>query len=273
MAKKLPSRRQTHRLPLIHRAGSNSGDPNFMSSLARGLAILQAFDARGHALSVSQASIATGIPRAAARRCLYTLEALGFMTNHLGHYSLRPKVLTLGFSHLSSLPLATAAQPLLNRCRDRLRESCSLGVLDGSDVFYLARAETIRIMSVSLYVGTRLPAYCTSMGRVLLAHLSDAALEVYMSRTQLVPRTSKALTSTAELRAVLGTVRRLGYAIVDQELELGLRSIAVPVFDRAGCVVASLNAGTSAVRVTLKELTQRLLPELRRSAADLQSAL
>jgi IclR family pca regulon transcriptional regulator len=274
MAKKqLRPKRETARLPADRRIAGNAGDPNYMNSLARGLAILQAFDARGHALSVSQASLATGIPRAAARRCLYTLELLGFVTNHLGHYSLRPKVLTLGFSHLSSLPLATAAQPLLNRCRDRLHESCSLGVLDGSDVFYLARAETIRIMSVSLYVGTRLPAYCTSMGRVLLAHLKEAALEEYLSRIQLVPRTSKALTSIAGLRAALVAVRRLGYAIVDQELELGLRSIAVPVFDRAGCVVASLNAGTSPVRVTVKELTQRLLPELKRSAADLQAAL
>jgi IclR family pca regulon transcriptional regulator len=111
-------------------------------------------------------------------------------------------------------------------------------------VFYLARAETIRIMSVSLYVGTRLPAYCTWMGRVLLAHLKEAALEEYLSRIHLVSRTSKALSSIAELRAALVAVRRLGYAIVDQELELGLRSIAVPVFDRAGCVVASVNAGT-----------------------------
>ena len=272
MAKKLRPKRQISHLA-NRRIGSHAGDPNFMTSLARGLAVLQAFDARGHALSVSQASLATGIPRAAARRCLYTLEALGFVTNDLGHYSLRPKVLTLGFSHLSSSPLATAAQPLLDRCRNRLHESCSLGVLDGSDVFYLARAETIRIMSVSLHVGTRLPAYCTSMGRVLLAHLSDAALEKYLSRINVVPRTSKSLTSIAELRAVLIAVRRLGYAIVDQELELGLRSIAVPVFDQAGSVVASLNAGTSPVRVTLRELTQRLLPELKRSAADLQAAL
>jgi IclR family transcriptional regulator, pca regulon regulatory protein len=267
---KTPRRKRT----AAHRQmGTHAGDPNFMSSLARGLSILQAFDVRGHALSVSQASLITGIPRAAARRCLYTLEALGFVAHFQGRYSLRPKVLTLGFSHLSSLPLPTAAQPLLDRCRDRFHESCSLGVLDGDDVFYLARAETTRIMSISLYVGTRLPAYCTSMGRVLLAHIQEASLEQYLSRVHLVPRTSRTITSIAELRAVLTAVRRMGYAIVDQELELGLRSIAVPVFDRTGSIVASLNAGAQAARVNLKELTHRLLPELKRSAADLQSRL
>jgi len=250
-----------------------SGDPNFMASLARGLAVLQAFDVRRLALTVSQASEATRIPRAACRRCLYTLERLGFVSHHEGHYSIRPKVLTLGFAHLSSLPLAITAQPLLDRCRDRLNESCSLGVLDGGEVYYQARSEVARIMSIALFVGSRLPAYCTSMGRVLLAQMTDEDLDAYLADTRLQPRTSKTLTSAAELRAVLSGVRRAGYAVVDQELELGLRSIAVPVYGRDGVVVASINVGTPSGRVSLKDLIRRVLPEIKSASAELTRAL
>jgi IclR family pca regulon transcriptional regulator len=253
--------------------GGHPGDPDFMTSLARGLAILQAFDLRRRALTVSQASEATGISRAASRRCLYTLERLGFVSEEAGRYSLRPKVLTLGFAHLSSVPLASAAQPLLDRCRDRLHESCSLGVLDGGEVFYQARAETSRIMSIALFVGTRLPAYCTSMGRVLLAHLSETALRDYLDTLVLHPRTSRTVTSKAEFREILMNVRRTGYAVIDQELELGLRSIAVPVRDREGTVVASINVGTQSARVSIRELSQRLLPELRSAAVELSEKL
>lgn len=245
------------------------GDPNFMASLARGLAVLQAFDLRRRSLTVSQVSQATGIPRAAARRCLYTLQQLGYVAEDSGQYTLRPKVLTLGFAHLSSRPLAAAAQPILDRCRDRLHESCSLAVFDGGEVFYQARAETTRIMSIALYVGTRLPAYCTSMGRVLLAHLPPEALEHYLSRTVLHPRTARTVTSVGKLREILEGVRRNGYALVDQELEPGLRSIAVPVFDRKGKAVASINTGTQAARTPLRDLTQQFLPELRAAAQEL----
>jgi len=249
------------------------GDPNFMTSLARGLAVLQAFDVRRSALTVSQASDATGIPRAATRRCLYTLERLGFVAEENGRYSLRPKVLTLGFAHLSSVPLASAAQPLLDSCRDRLHESCSLGVLDGGEVFYQARSETARIMSIALFVGTRLPAYCTSMGRILLAHLPEEPLRAYLGGAVLHPKTARTVTSKAELKGILANVRRSGFAIVDQELELGLRSIAVPVRDRHGSVVASINVGTQSARVSIKELTQRVLPALQSTAAAITEKL
>jgi IclR family pca regulon transcriptional regulator len=252
---------------------AQAGDPNFMASLARGLAVLQAFDVRRRALTVSQASEATGIPRAASRRCLYTLERLGFVAEEGGRYCLRPKVLTLGFAHLSSVPLARVAQPLLDRCRDRLRESCSLGVIDGGDVFFQARAETFRIMSISLFVGTRLPAYCTSMGRVLVAYLPPAQRRRYLNSVVLHPRTPRTITSKMEFKAILTNVRRYGFALIDQELELGLRSIAVPVHDRKGAVVASINVATQSARVSIRELTQRLLPELRLTAAELTEKL
>jgi IclR family pca regulon transcriptional regulator len=255
------------------RAVRRSADPDFMTSLARGLAVLQAFDVRQRALTVSQASKATGISRAASRRCLHTLERLGFVAEEDGRYSLRPKVLTLGFAHLSSVPLANAAQPLLDRCRDRLHESCSLGVIDGGEVFYQARAETSRIMSIALFVGTRLPAYCTSMGRVLLAHLPAKELREYLGRVVLHPHTARTVTSKALLEDILANVRRTGFAVVDQELELGLRSIAVPVRDRTGTVVASLNVGAQSARVSIRELTQRMLPELRVAAEELTAKL
>jgi IclR family pca regulon transcriptional regulator len=251
----------------------HAGDPDFMVSLARGLVVLQALDMRHGALTVSQVSRATGISRAACRRCLHTLERLGFVADNDGCYTLRPKVLTLGFTHLSSLPLATMAQPLLDRCRDRLHESCSLGVLDGGEVFYQARSEIARIMSIALLIGTRLPAYCTSMGRVLLAHASDADLGHYLATTVLRPRTLRTVTSSAELRSILAGVRRAGYAVVDQELELGLRSIAVPVAGPSGAIVASINAGVPSVRVSLKDLVQRVLPELKLAAAELSRTL
>jgi IclR family pca regulon transcriptional regulator len=182
-------------------------------------------------------------------------------------------VLTLGFAHLSSLPLEVAAQPLLDRCRDRLNESCSLGVLDGGEVFYQARSEVARIMSIALFVGTRLPAYCTSMGRVLLAQMTDEDLDNCLADTDLRPRTPRTLTSVAELREVLAGVRRAGYAVVDQELELGLRSVAVPVYGSNKVVVAAINVGTQSARISLKELHRRVLPEITSAAADLTRAL
>jgi IclR family pca regulon transcriptional regulator len=246
-----------------------SGDPNFMASLARGLAVLSAFDEQHRVLNIAEVSERTGIPRAAVRRCFYTLEQLGYVSGG-PRFELRPKVLSLGHAQLASMPHSENVQPVLDRCRDRLHESCSLGKLDGDEVFYVARSERIRVMAIALRVGSRLPAYCTSMGRVLLAQLPAADLDAYLSRVTLTELTPRTVTSKRRLRAVIAGVRRAQYAVVDQELEIGLRSIAVPVFDASGRVIAALNAGTSAARVPLKELTQRLLPELRIAADALR---
>jgi IclR family transcriptional regulator, pca regulon regulatory protein len=247
------------------------GDPNFMLSLARGLRVLSAFDAgdaRGRGLNIAELSVRTGIPRAAVRRCLYTLSKLGYVGEG-PRFTLRPKVLSLGHAQLTSQAPWAAAQALLDRCRDRLRESCSLGMLDGDDVQYVARSERVRIMSIALRVGSRLPAYCTSMGRVLLAQLDDARLDSYLERAALTARTERTITSRTRLRELIEAVRRARYAIVDQELEIGLRSLAVPVCDASGRVIAALNAGTPSARVSLRELQQRFLPELRAAAAEL----
>jgi IclR family pca regulon transcriptional regulator len=253
----------------VHAIDAQSGDPNFMTSLARGLAVLSAFDEQQPRSTIGQVSARTGIPRAAVRRCLYTLERLGYVEGG-PLFELTPKVLTLGHAQLAALPLARGAQAVLDRCRDALQESCSLGKLEGDELVYIARSERVRIMSVALHVGSRLPAYCTSMGRVLLAQLSEAGLDAYLARSVLEPRTARTITSKQRLRELIASVRRAQYAVVDQELELGLRSIAVPVFDAKGRVIAALNAGTPSARVPLKELIQRFLPALRAAAEELR---
>lgn len=193
---------------------------------------------------------------------------LGYATQDGVHYALRPKVLALGYAFLSSSSLAVRAQPLLDELRDELHESCSLGVLEEDEVYYVARAEISRIMSIALRVGSRLPLYCTPMGRLLLAGQTYEMQQDYLRRTELVARTPGTLTQPGDLLDIFRHVAEEGYAIVDQELEIGLRSIAVPVV-AGGRVVAAVNIGTQAARVPLSELRTRFLPSLRRVARDL----
>jgi IclR family transcriptional regulator, pca regulon regulatory protein len=252
-----------------------SGDPNFMTSLARGIAAIRAFTQQKRRLTISQLSQRTGIPRAAVRRCLYTLAQLGYVNADEGKdFSLSPRILSLGHAYLSSTPLSSAAQPLLDRVSSVLHESSSIALLEGDEILYVARSSTNRrIMSVDLGIGTRLPAYCTSMGRVLLAHLAPAEQDAYLARAQLIRHTPRTIMTPEKLRRELEDIRRTGFAIVDQELEIGLRSIAVPVRDHAGTVVAAMNIGTHASRVTLAEMENTFLPELASAASELGSLL
>ncbi len=251
-----------------------SGDPNFMTSLARGLAVIQAFSTRRDPLTISYVSSKTGFSRAAVRRCLYTLAQLGFAGSDDGrHFFLRPRILALGHSYISSMPLAAAAQPVLERISHLLHESCSIAALDGVDIVYVARANVTRIMSIDLRVGSRLPAYCTSMGRVLLANLPPEELESYLSRAELTRRTSRTIVSREKLRQVLRLIRRNGYSIVDQELEHGLRSMAVPIHNSGGKVTAALNVGAQAQRVSILEMTNKFLPNLQDAAQELTMLL
>jgi IclR family pca regulon transcriptional regulator len=248
-------------------------DPDFMTSLARGLAVIRAFADSRKPQTIAQISQQTGIPRAAVRRCLHTLRQLGYVDAELNNFSLRPKVLTLGYSYLSSTPLTIAAQPCLNEISKTLGESSSLAVLEEGQVLYVARAATSRVMSVSLSAGSRLPAYCTSLGRVLLAHLPEAELDDYLARTELAPRTEHTVTDGIRLREVLGQVRNEGYALINEELELGLRSIAVPVRGASGRVLAALNVGAQAARVTPERMLEAFLPVLRHGAQELSMLL
>lgn len=248
-----------------------TGDPNFMSSLARGLAVVRAFSQQRRMLTIAQLSHRTDIPRAAVRRCLYTLGKLGYVGTEDGKtYALRPRILALGHAYLSSTPLATAVQPLLDQISDELHESSSMAVLEGDEILYIARSSTTtRLMSIDLGLGSRLPAYCTSMGRVLLADLDLPQLDHYLGRVKLTRLTHRTVSTAAELKRVLAEVRREGYALVDQELELGLRSIAVPVRDAAGRCVAAINVGTQSARVSLAEMQTRFLQPLRAAASEL----
>jgi IclR family transcriptional regulator, pca regulon regulatory protein len=250
----------------------HAGDPDFMASLARGLWVLRSFAEHPRGMTTSQISIRTGISRASVRRCLATLTKLGYAFQDGLAFRLTPKVLNFSHAYLSSASLANLAQPFLDHVRDRLHESCSIGVLEGGELVYVARAETQRFISISLRVGSRLPAYCTSMGRMLLAQLPPEGLETYLARTSLVARTGRTVTSPRQLQERLDTIVRIGYAIVDQELELGLRSIAVPIRDRANAVVAALNVGVPSARVPLRELTARFLPILQAAAYELGAA-
>ena len=251
-----------------------TGDPDFMTSLARGLAVVQAFQERKRHLTIAQISHRTEIPRAAVRRCLHTLIKLGYATTDGRTYSLLPKVLTLGHAYLSSTPLAVSAQPYLDRMSEQLHEACNMATLEGDDILYIARsATTQRLISVDLSVGGRLPAYCTSMGRILLAALDDASLQDYLDHADLQTKTSRTLTTPEALFECLQQVRQQGLCIVDQELEQGLRSIAVPVYDASGQVLAALNVSTHAGRVSRSELEQRFLPSMLSASRDLSAQL
>ncbi|WP_271407595.1 IclR family transcriptional regulator domain-containing protein [Pseudomonas sp. Q1-7] len=251
-----------------------TGDPNFMTSLARGLAVIHAFQERKRHLTIAQISHRTEIPRAAVRRCLHTLMKLGYVTTDGRTYSLLPKVLTLGHAYLSSTPLAVTAQPILDRLSDQLHEACSMATLEGDEILYIARSATPnRLISVDLSVGSRLPAYCTSMGRILLAALDDAALDDYLDHAELQVKTSRTVHTVEGLRASVAEIRRQGWVIIDQELEMGLRSVAVPVRDSAGQVLAALNVGTHVGRVSRQELETRFLPALLEASKELSARL
>ncbi|AFJ46899.1 transcriptional regulator [Shimwellia blattae DSM 4481 = NBRC 105725] len=250
---------------------SFKGDPNFMASLARGLEVLQAFTPLSNSMTIAQISHSTGIPRAAVRRCLYTLNALGFVHAPDGrHFSLLPRVLTIGFAYLNSSELARSAQNAMDYLSKQLGESCSVALLDGDNILYIARSSQKRIMKVDLGRGSRLPAYATSMGWVLLGDLSEPALSAYLQRTTLEPFTEYTITCPEQLRARLAQVRAQGYAINDQQLELGLRSLAVPIHSaRTRGVVAAMNIGVNTAQHSTSELRERFLPHLQKAAMDL----
>jgi len=244
-----------------------------MTSLARGLIVIQAFTQQHPQMTISQLSLRTGLSRAAVRRCLYTLSKLGFAgTDDGSRYTLRPRMLSLSHTFTASNTLATAAQPVLERMSATYHESFSVATLDGDDIVYIARSSgsgTSRVMSVDLHIGSRLPAYCTSMGRILLAWLSPDQLEHYLARVVLTPHTTRTVTSVEKLRGLLRSTRRNGFALCDQEYEVSLRSLAVPVYAPSGRAVATLNLSGNAPRLSVLEMQTRFLPPLRAAAGEL----
>jgi len=236
---------------------------DFVQSLERGLAVIRAFDGEHAALTLSEVSRRTGLTRAAARRFLLTLVELGYVHHDGREFMLRPSVLDLGFAYLSSMGLPEVAMPHMETLVAAVQESSSMSVLDGDDVVYIARVPTRRrIMTVAIAVGTRFPAYATSMGRVLLAGLAPSELDAALANISFTRFTDTTVDIEADLRRVLDTTREQGYAIVDQELEHGLRSAAAPVRDDAGHVIAAINVSVHASRATIDEIESRLVPPL-----------
>jgi IclR family pca regulon transcriptional regulator len=251
-------------------------DGEFVQSLQRGLAVIRAFDEDNPELTLSEVARVTGLTRAAARRFLHTLVELGYMRTDGRKFALRPKILELGYAYLSSLSLPEIAMPHLEQLVSKVHESSSVSVLDGDEVVYVARVPTKRIMTVSISVGTRFAAFATSMGRVLLAGQSDEWLDGYFASTVLRPFTSRTISEPVRLRRELAQIRTRGWALVDQELEEGLRSLAAPIHDADGRVVAAVNVSAHASRRTLDDLRAELLPPLLATARliedDLQRA-
>ena len=245
----------------------------FVHSLEGGLSVIRCFSDERPRLTLSEVARQTGLSRASARRSLLTLQTLGYVSSDDRQFFLTPRVLTLGYAYLSSLSFADVAQSHLADLANEVHESCSASVLDGFDIVYVARAATKRIMTISLSVGTRLPAYATSMGRVLLAALPDDQLNAYLDQVTLPPLTERTIVDRDQLSAELARTRTRGWCLVDQELEDGLRSIAVPVHDASGRVVAAVNTSAHATRVPLTTLQKSFLAKLKDCAAAIDAEL
>jgi IclR family transcriptional regulator, pca regulon regulatory protein len=235
--------------------------------------VIRALSAPGPGLTLTDVARASGLTRASARRFLLTLERLGYVRGDGRLFALTPRVLELGYSYLSSLSLPEIAEPHLERLAQQVHESSSVSVLDGDEIVYVARVPTKRIMTVSISVGTRFPAYATSMGRVLLAELDGAELDAFLARAELRQLTGGTLTTAAALRAELERVRRQGWALVDQELEVGLRSVAAPIRDASRRAVAAVNVSAHASRTTLEHVRRGLLPPLLETAGLIERDL
>lgn len=232
-----------------------------MGGLAKGLAVIETFAAERPRQSIAEVAAAAGLDRATARRCLLTLAQLGYADWDGKYFTLTPRVLRLGTACLATMPLPQIVQPLLDELSDRIGESSSVSILDGPEIVYVARAAQRRVMTIALMPGSRLPAYCTSMGRAMLAALPEDAARRLLEAAPRPARTPRTLTDVDAILAAIAEVRRLGYAVNDQEVEIGLRSIAVPLVDARGRVVAAMNIGL-AVAAGTDDLAARYLPEL-----------
>ena len=244
-----------------------------VQSFARGLAVIRSFSATAPRQTLSEVAGATGLTRAGARRILLTLEGLGYVESEGRRFALTPKILDLGFAYLSSLPLWNLAEPVMEGLVAEVKESCSAAVLDGNDIVYVLRVPTHKIMSINLGIGSRLPAWCTSMGRVLLAGLPVEARQRRLGVAPLQALTGRTLTDRTALNAAIELTARQGWCLVDQELEEGLVSLAAPVHDRAGRTIAALNISGQHNRTPPALMQQQFLPKLLDAAAMISALL
>jgi IclR family transcriptional regulator, pca regulon regulatory protein len=255
-----------------HNRGFEDG-PDYVQSLHRGLMVIRTFDAEHAAMTLSEVAARAAVSRAAARRLLLTLEHLGYVRRDARHFALTPRVLDLGYSYLSSLNASVLAQPIMEQVSRRIDESCSLAVLDGYEVVYVQRVAVRKIMAINLAIGARLPAYCTSMGRMLLAGLDELAFERWLRVLKTEAATRFTLVDKAEVRAAVERARTHGYAYVEQELQEGLCSLAVPVRDGGGRTIAALNSSMTFRVGARSHALAQVLPALRQGAADIERSI
>jgi len=245
----------------------------FIQGLERGFAIIQVFGADARELTITDVAERTSLPRAVARRYLFTLRDLGYVVQRAQLFALTPRILDLGFTYLSTIDVADVAQPFMEEIASTLHESCSAAVLDGQDIVYVARVQAKRIMSINLVVGSRLPAHATSMGKVLLAHLSPEELDAFLAAASLRALTPRTVTRAAALRKVLDGVRQRGWAFSDQESEMGVRTVAAPLYNHSNQITAALNISAHAARFSMRDMERRCLPLVLEGARRISQAL
>jgi IclR family pca regulon transcriptional regulator len=252
---------------------NGSTDNNYIAALARGLAVMRSFAGQRNQLTMAEIAKLVGLPRATVRRCLITLTALGYIDTTGKYYRLTPQVLTLSQAYFSSNPLPRVAQPYIEQVSEAVGESCSVSVLTGDEVIYVARSTRKRAASVHRDIGQNLPAYCTSMGRVLLANLEDTDLDAYFKRVTLKKFTHDTVVDEATLRGILEQVRRREFCLIDGELEHNLRAIAVPVRNSLGKVIAAAHISTEADRTPKDKIRNEFLPVLRTAVSQMRPML
>lgn len=245
----------------------------YVQSFARGLEVIRSFSATAPRQTLTEVAGRSGLSRAGARRILLTLQHLGYVHSDGKLFSLTPRILDLGFAYLSSMPIWNLAEPVMQALVEEVKESCSATVLDGTDIVYVLRVSTQKIMSISLGVGSRLPAHCTSMGRMLLSALPEAELMACLEASNLTARTRYTLTKQDDLMLEIARVRSQGWSLVDQELEEGLVSMAAPITNRAGQTIAALNISGQANRTNARTMQHTMLPTLLLAAATISGLL
>ncbi len=251
--------------------GVAPNDKEFMLTLAKGLAVLNSFGRDCPAMTLSQVAQRVDLSRATARRVLHTLVTLGYVDQHDRQFALSPRIMQLGFAYVSSQSWIDRAAPLMKALSERFHESCSAAILEGTEIIYVARIPARRIMSAAIAIGSRLPAFHSSMGRIQLGFLDDAEIWRRLKTVHIAPMTPATIT---DLQALYERVRddyRQGFSIVDEELERGLRSIAVPIADRDGQCIGAINVSTHSTRTTRNELRENVLPELKAVAAQVSA--
>jgi IclR family transcriptional regulator, pca regulon regulatory protein len=243
----------------------------YVQSFARGLAVIRAFDSTRPSQTLTEVATATGLTRAGARRILLTLQTLGYVEADGRAFQLTPKILDLGFAYLTSMPFWNLAEPVMEELVGKVHESCSAAVLNGTEIVYVLRVPTHKIMTINLSIGSRLPAFCTSMGRVLLSALDEARLDAVLDASEVVARTPRTIVDRAALKEAISQVRKQGWAIVDQELEEGLISMSAPIRDRQGRVIAALNISGNAQRKNAKQMVKAFLEPLLEAAQNVSA--